>query len=96
MGILPGMCINGKTHDPARIDVETAIGTLEVWQIVSRGMADPFHLHSASFRILSLSGRPPPAHLADLKDLVLVEDELLVAFNHPATREHPFVSLSHP
>jgi FtsP/CotA-like multicopper oxidase with cupredoxin domain len=32
------------------------------------------------------------AHLAR-KDVVLVEDkaELLVAFNHPATREHPFM-----
>jgi blue copper oxidase len=64
MGMLPGMCINGKTHDLARIDVETAIGTLEVWKIVSRGMAHPFHVHGASFRILSLSGGPPPAHLA--------------------------------
>jgi FtsP/CotA-like multicopper oxidase with cupredoxin domain len=92
MGMLPGMCINGKTHDLARIDAETQLGTLEVWEIVSIGMAHPFHVHGASFRILSLAGAPPPAHLAGWKDVVLVEDkaELLVAFNHPATREHPF------
>jgi FtsP/CotA-like multicopper oxidase with cupredoxin domain len=97
MGMLPGLCINGKTHDLARIDVETALGTLEVWKIVSRGMAHPFHVHGASFRILSLSGAPPPAHLAGWKDVVLVEDEteLLVAFNHPATREHPFMYHCH-
>jgi blue copper oxidase len=97
MGMLPGMCINGKTHDLARIDVETELGTLEVWEIVSRGMAHPFHVHGASFRILSLSGAPPPAHLAGWKDVVLVEDgaELLVAFNHPATREHPFMYHCH-
>jgi blue copper oxidase len=97
MGMLPGMCINGKTHDLARIDAETELGTLEVWEIVSRGMAHPFHVHGASFRILSLSGKPPPAHLAGWKDVVLVEDgaELLVAFNHPATRGHPFMYHCH-
>jgi blue copper oxidase len=97
MGMLPGMCINGKTHDLARIDVETEFGTLEVWEIVSIGMAHPFHVHGASFRILSLDGASPPAHLAGWKDVVLVEDkaELLVAFNHPATREHPFMYHCH-
>jgi FtsP/CotA-like multicopper oxidase with cupredoxin domain len=64
MGMLPGLCINGKTHDLSRIDVETELGTLEVWKIVSRGMAHPFHVHGASFRILSIGGTPPPAHLA--------------------------------
>jgi FtsP/CotA-like multicopper oxidase with cupredoxin domain len=97
MGMLPGMCINGKTHDLARIDAETQLGTLEVWEIVSVGMAHPFHVHGASFRILSLAGAPPPAHLAGWKDVILVEDkaELLVAFNHPATREHPFMYHCH-
>jgi blue copper oxidase len=97
MGMLPGMCINGKTHDMARIDVETELSTLEVWEIVSIGMAHPFHVHGASFRILSLAGAPPPAHLAGWKDVVLVEDkaELLVAFNHPASREHPFMYHCH-
>jgi blue copper oxidase len=96
-GMLPGMCINGKTHDLNRIDVETKSGTLEVWKIVSRGMAHPFHLHGASFRISSLSGALPPAHLAGWKDVVLVEDEaeLLVAFNRRATREHPFMYHCH-
>jgi len=96
-GTLPGMCINGKTHDMARIDVETALGTTEVWKIVSRGMAHPFHLHGASFRVLSLSGAPPPAHLAGWKDVVLVEDEaeLLVKFSRPATPEHPFMYHCH-
>jgi blue copper oxidase len=97
LGMLPGMCINGKTHDMARIDVETELGTLEMWEIVSRGMAHPFHMHGASFRILSLGGAPPPAHLAGWKDVVLVEDgaELLVAFNHPATAEYPFMYHCH-
>jgi blue copper oxidase len=97
MGMLPGMCINGKTHDMARIDVETELGSVEVWKIISRGMAHPFHVHGASFRVLSLSGTPPPPHLAGWKDVLLVEDEaeLLVAFNRPAAREHPFMYHCH-
>ena len=91
------MCINGKSHDMARIDVETKLGTSEVWEIVSLGMAHPFHVHGASFRILSLKGAPPPAHLAGWKDVVLVEEtaELLVVFNQPAAREHPFMYHCH-
>jgi blue copper oxidase len=89
--------INGKAFDPARIDVETKLGTTEVWEITSIGMAHPFHVHGALFRILSIEGQPPPAHLAGWKDTVLVEDkaELLVAFNQPATREHPFMYHCH-
>jgi blue copper oxidase len=89
--------INGKTHDMARIDVETELGTTEIWEVVSIGMAHPFHVHGASFRILSIEGAPPPAHLTGWKDVVLVEDkaELLVAFNRPATREHPFMYHCH-
>ena len=86
-----------KKSDLTRIDVETELGTLEVWEIVSIGMAHPFHVHGASFRILSMKGAPPPAHLAGWKDVVLVEDEaeLLVAFNQPAAREHPFMYHCH-
>jgi cuproxidase len=89
--------INGKTHDPSRIDVETKLGTLEIWEIVSVGMAHPFHVHGAMFRVLSLNGAPPPAHLAGWKDVILVEDkaELLVNFTQPATREHPFMYHCH-
>jgi len=91
------LCINGKIHDMNRIDVETTLGTLEVWEIASIGMAHPFHVHGVSFRILSLNGAPPPAHLAGWKDVALIEDEaeLLIAFNQPATREHPFMYHCH-
>jgi blue copper oxidase len=89
--------INGKPFDMDRIDVETKLGTSEVWEVVSIGMAHPFHIHGALFRILSITGAPPPPHLAGWKDVVLVEDrvELLVAFNQPATREHPFMYHCH-
>jgi blue copper oxidase len=53
--------------------------------------------HGAYFRILSIDGAPIPAHLAGWKDVVLVESkaELLVAFNHAATREHSFMYHCH-
>jgi blue copper oxidase len=92
-----GLCINGESHDLTRIDIETALGTRELWEIVSIGMAHPFHVHGVSFRILSLKAAPPPPHLAGWKDVVLVEDEaeLLVSFNQPATRKYPFMYHCH-
>jgi FtsP/CotA-like multicopper oxidase with cupredoxin domain len=89
--------INGKAHDPSRIDVETRLGTWEIWEVVSVGMPHPFHVHGALFRVLSLNGAPPPVHLAGWKDVILVEDkaELLVNFTQPATREHPFMYHCH-
>jgi blue copper oxidase len=89
--------INGKAFDPARIDVETKLGTTEIWEITSIGMAHPFHVHGALFRVLSIEEQPPPAHLAGWKDTVLVEDKakLLVAFNQRATRQHPFMYHCH-
>jgi FtsP/CotA-like multicopper oxidase with cupredoxin domain len=89
--------INGKPFDPGRIDVETKLGTTEIWEITSIGMAHPFHVHGALFRILSIEGAPPPAHLTGWKDTILVEDkaELLVTFTQPATREHPFMYHCH-
>jgi FtsP/CotA-like multicopper oxidase with cupredoxin domain len=49
------------------------------------------------FHILSIEGSPPPAHLIGWKDTVLVEDKavLLVDFNQPATRQHPFMYHCH-
>jgi len=66
-------------------------------EITSIGMAHPFDVHGVLFRILSIEDAPPPAHLTGWKDTVLVEDkaELLVTFNQPATREHPFMYHCH-
>jgi FtsP/CotA-like multicopper oxidase with cupredoxin domain len=89
--------INGRPFDINRIDVETKLGTTEIWEIVSIGMAHPFHVHGALFRVLSIEGNPAPPHLAGWKDTLLVEDkaELLVAFNRPAPRDHPFMYHCH-
>jgi blue copper oxidase len=89
--------INGRTFDMARIDVETKRGTSEVWEIVSVGMAHPFHIHGASFRILSIDSGPVPPHLSGWKDVVLVPEkaELLVAFTQLAPPQYPFMYHCH-
>ena len=91
------MGINGRSFDMNRIDVAAKRGTTELWDIVSVDMAHPFHIHGASFRVLSINGRPPRAHLAGWKDVILVEGraELLIAFDQPAIRRHPFMFHCH-
>lgn len=96
-GMGSSMAINGRPFDMERIDLETRIGTLELWHIVSQSMAHPFHVHGTQFQILSLDGRPPPAHLQGWKDTVLVrrEAQILVPLTQPAPRSHPFMYHCH-
>ncbi|HWP25881.1 MAG TPA: multicopper oxidase domain-containing protein [Xanthobacteraceae bacterium] len=91
------MAINGRPFDMARIDVETRLGTLELWHIASQSMAHPFHVHGTQFQILSLDGRSPPSHLQGWKDTVLVrrEAQILVPLTQPAPRSHPFMYHCH-
>lgn len=93
----PQMGINGRSFDMDRVDFHAKLGTSEIWEVQTQMMAHPFHIHGTSFRILSIDGEPPPAHLAGLKDVALVEDrvELLVPFNAPATRAMPFMFHCH-
>jgi blue copper oxidase len=89
--------INGKPYNMERIDAETQLGTTEIWEVVSVGMAHPFHVHGALFRILSVEGAPPPPHLAGWKDTVLVEDKaprLIQSAGDPRASVH--VSLPYP
>jgi blue copper oxidase len=60
-------------------------------------MAHPFHIHGASFRILSRNGRRPAAYEAGWKDVVLVEGhaEVLVRFDNPAPPKMPFMYHCH-
>jgi FtsP/CotA-like multicopper oxidase with cupredoxin domain len=93
----PQMTINGKSHDMARIDATVSLGTTEVWEIVSTGMAHPFHVHGALFRVLSIDGEAPPPHQLGWKDVILVNKnaKILVAFDRPATPQHPFMFHCH-
>jgi len=70
--------INGKTYDPARIDVTTTLGVTNEWKIFNdAGPMHPFHKHLAQFRILDIGGVPPAAEQLGWKDTVPVE------FNKP-------------
>ncbi|MFN0195067.1 MAG: multicopper oxidase domain-containing protein [Aestuariivirga sp.] len=91
------MGINGKTFDAARIDVETRLGASEIWELRSTEMAHPFHIHGASFRILSMDGAAPLPHLSGRKDTLLVNEsaEVLVTFDQPADPAKPFMFHCH-
>ncbi len=91
------MGINGRTYDMGRIDAEVALGSQEIWEIVSTEMAHPFHIHGATLRTLTKAGKPVAAHEAGVKDTVLVDTraELLVSFNQPSTRDRPFLFHCH-
>jgi FtsP/CotA-like multicopper oxidase with cupredoxin domain len=60
-------------------------------------MAHPFHVHGVIFRVLSIGGRPPAAHLAGGKDTILLDGpaELLMQFTQPATSRTPFMFHCH-
>jgi FtsP/CotA-like multicopper oxidase with cupredoxin domain len=98
-GQLQMMGINGRPFAMGRIDVTARLGTAEIWEISAGGMpmAHPFHVHGASFRILSKKGGKPAAHEAGWKDVVLVEEhaEVLVRFDNPAPPKMPFMYHCH-
>ena len=91
------MAIAGSPFSMDRIDAEVGLGTQEVWTLEASEMAHPFHIHGASFRVLSKGGRPPTAQESGWKDTVLVETdaELLVRFDQPASRARPFMFHCH-
>lgn len=63
--------INGKSFDPARIDTQVMLDTVEDWKITNTGsMTHPFHIHTNKFQIVDQNGRP--ASYAAWKDVVSV------------------------
>jgi bilirubin oxidase len=53
--------INGRTMDPARVDVSTSLGATEIWEVENLvGMDHPFHLHGFQFQVLDRNGVPEP------------------------------------
>jgi FtsP/CotA-like multicopper oxidase with cupredoxin domain len=98
-GLAHTMGINGRSFAMDRVDVTAKLGSAEIWEISTGGMpmAHPFHIHGASFRILSKGGRSPAAHERGWKDVVLVEEraEVLVRFDNPAPPTMPFMYHCH-
>ncbi|MCF6525780.1 multicopper oxidase family protein [Streptomyces sp. JJ36] len=76
----PGMTINGKFYDPDRVDVQTTLGSSEIWTVhnAEAPLDSPpdfhlwhsFHTHLTFFRVLERNGRPPGPMDAGLKDTV--------------------------
>jgi spore coat protein A len=64
-----GWLIDGLPFDPARTDVTTRLGDVEVWRLVA-DVHHPVHLHLVGFRVLSRGNGRPLAHDAGLKDTV--------------------------
>jgi len=76
--------IGGKKFDMSRIDQVIGAGSVEIWEIGGAGTMHVFHIHGASFRVLSVGGDEPAAWQTGLKDSVFVppsgEVRLLVKF----------------
>lgn len=67
--------INGEEMDMARIDEVVPAGALEVWEVESTGQPHTFHIHGATYWVLSDGGDAPPPHLRGPKDTVLVSPD---------------------
>lgn len=85
------MAMTGQAFALDRIDAEVRQGSHEIWEITSREMAHPFHIHGAHFRILSKDGMATRPEESGWKDVALIEKraELLVRFAQPASRARP-------
>ncbi|MGE7436357.1 multicopper oxidase family protein [Kitasatospora sp. NPDC001175] len=79
MQTFPDTRINGRKYDPDRVDVETTLGTSEIWTIHNWPNRKPagvfhaphsFHVHLVQFRLLDRDGRPPGPAEAGLKDTI--------------------------
>ena len=90
--------INGQAMDMGIINERINKGEVEIWRITGQRMPHPFHLHGASFQILTLNGEPPAEADRGWKDTVVVGNELteiIVRFDYEASEEFPFMYHCH-
>ena len=53
-GATVAFLINGRRFDPARVDLVTEVGRVELWDVVNdTAMAHPFHVHGTQFQLVS-------------------------------------------
>lgn len=70
---LGGHQINGKSMDMNRIDFAVDQGVTEVWEVESPfPKPHNFHVHGASFQVLSVNGQVPRNDLAGWKDTIFL------------------------
>jgi bilirubin oxidase len=92
------MGINGRSMDMGFINERVKQGDVEIWRITGQRMPHSFHIHGASFQILTLNGVPPSEADRGWKDTVVVWDnvtEIIVRFDYHATEEYPFMYHCH-
>jgi len=54
MGMMSGFLINGRSFDMNRVDLETVVGRIELWDIVNASMMDhPIHIHGTQFQVMA-------------------------------------------
>lgn len=90
--------INGQAMNMGIINERIKKGEVEIWRITGQRMPHPFHLHGASFQILTFNGEPPTEADRGWKDTVVVWDEvteIIVRFDYEATEEFPFMYHCH-
>ena len=90
-GMGPHVTINGKKFDPERIDFTQDKGVTEIWEVYNKpdmvGTLHPFHIHGTQFKIVSINGEKPPAHLQGYKDTISLQPgdkaKIAVKFEEP-------------
>jgi FtsP/CotA-like multicopper oxidase with cupredoxin domain len=54
MGMMGAFLINGKSFDMNRVDLETAVGRVELWDLVNTTFMDhPMHIHGTQFQVVA-------------------------------------------
>lgn len=96
-GMMSNMGINGRSFDMSRMDLGVGLGTVEKWVVSTSMLAHPFHVHGVAFQVLNENSDEPKPESTGWKDTVVVDraTELLVKFNMPASRDHPFMYHCH-
>lgn len=90
--------INGASMNMDYINEKVKRGELELWIVTAEMMPHPFHIHGVSFQILTHNGKPPADEDRGWKDTVIVAEqptELLMRFNHTATKKYPYMFHCH-
>jgi suppressor of ftsI len=54
MGMMGGFLINGRSFDMNRVDLETVVGRVELWDLVNTTFMDhPIHIHGTQFQVVA-------------------------------------------
>jgi len=54
MGMMGAFLINGKSFDMNRVDLETVVGRVELWDLVNTTFMDhPIHIHGTQFQVVA-------------------------------------------